>query len=109
MLHYYKSRQTLFAPQPAKEIYIRRRAGRGWPEECPPIRAANSLGFDLLANFYLTFVQKRGKWTFGKDVIVRSDFGYAPNPESEGRPLDQQYAWFWEKGQQLPHVISDHV
>jgi hypothetical protein len=21
----------------------------------------------------------------------------------------QQYAWFWEKGQTLPHVITDNV
>ena len=29
--------------------------------------------------------------------------------DAEGKPLTQQYAWFWEKGQKLPHVISDNV
>src|SRR6476646_6942525 len=62
MLHYYKFRQELFAPAPAKEVYVKRGAGRGWPEQCPPVRAANAFGFDLLANFDLTFVQSRGRW-----------------------------------------------
>src|SRR5207248_725636 len=26
-----------------------------------------------------------------------------------GAPLEQQYAWFWEKGQKLPHPITDNV
>jgi len=109
MLHYYKFRQDLFAPQPGREIYLKRKKGRGWPEECPPIRAANSLGFDLLANFDLTFIQKRGRWAVEKDIIIQSDFGYAANADGPDSPLDQQYAWFWEKGQKLPHVISDNV
>jgi hypothetical protein len=109
MLHYYKFRQDLFAPAPAREVYIKRGKGRGWPEECPPIRAANALGFDLLANFDVTFVQKRGQWSVVKDIVIESDFGFASTEESEGNPLRQQYAWFWEKGQKLPHVISDNV
>ena len=59
MLHYFKFRQDLFAPAAAKDVYVKRGAGKGWPEECPPIRAANAFGFDLLANFDVTFV--RGK------------------------------------------------
>jgi len=109
MLHFYKFRQDLFAPQPARDVYVKRPAGRGWPEECPPIRAANSLGFDLLANFDLTFVQKRGRWRVEKDIIIESDFDFAAGEESSGKPLIQQYAWFWEKGQKLPHAISDNV
>jgi hypothetical protein len=109
MLHYFKLRQDLFAPQPAKDVYIKRGPGRGWPEECPPIRSANAFGFDLLANFDLTFVQQRGQWRVVKDVIVESDFDYAAGDESPGAPLAQQYAWFWEKGQKLPHPISDNV
>src|SRR5690606_30827038 len=38
-----------------------------------------------------------------------SDFDWSPDEESEGKPLAQQYAWFWEKGQTLPHVITDNV
>lgn len=110
MLHYFKFRQDLFAPQPAKEIYVKRGPGRGWPEECPPIRAANSFGFDILANFDVTFVRSsRGSWNVQKDVVLESDFAYSAEEQSDGAPLTQQYAWFWEKGQTLPHVISDNV
>src|SRR6476661_985782 len=110
MLHYYKFRQELFAPAPAKEVYVKRGAGRGWPEQCPPIRAANSFGFDLLANFDVTFVQSRGgSWRVMRDIVIESDFDWSATDESPGAPLTQQYAWFWEKGQKLPHVISDNV
>jgi hypothetical protein len=43
------------------------------------------------------------------DVIIESDFNWSNDDESEGAPLSQQYAWFWDKGQQLPHKISDDV
>lgn len=109
MLHYFKFRQDLFDPIPAKDVYIKRGPGRGWPEECPPIRAANGFGFDLLANFDVTFLQERGTWRVQKDIVITSDFDYAPTPDADGAPLTQQYAWFWEKGQVLPHVISDNV
>ncbi|MDB5329098.1 MAG: hypothetical protein JWP03_249 [Phycisphaerales bacterium] len=109
MVHYFKFRRDLLGPVPAKDVYVKRGAGKGWPEECPPIRAANGFGFDLLANFEVTFVQSRGKWRVADDVVIESDFAYAGSEESEGAPLRQQYAWFWEKGQKLPHVISDNV
>jgi hypothetical protein len=110
MLHYFKFRQDLFAPQPAREVYVKRGAGKGWPEECPPIRAANAFGFDILANFDVTFVRKRdGGWRVEEDVVIESDFDYSASEDAPGRPLSQQYAWFWEKGQKLPHVISDNV
>jgi hypothetical protein len=110
MLHYFKFRQDLWAPQPAKEVYAKPGPGKGWPEECPPIRAANAFGFDLLANFDVTFVRKRdGSWRAEPDRVIESDFDYAGNDQSEGSPLRQQYAWFWQKGQKLPHVISDNV
>ena len=110
MLHYYKFRQELFDPRPAKEIYVKPGAGKGWPEECPPIRAANAFGFDLMANFDVTFVRKRdGSWRAEPDMVIESDFDYAASESSAGSPLTQQYAWFWDKGQKLPHVISDNV
>ena len=109
MLHYFKFRQDLFDPQPAKEVYLKRGPGRGWPEECPPIRAANAFGFDLLANFDVTFLRFRGRWRVQKDVTIESDFDWAATEQSAGAPLVQQYAWFWQKGQKLPHVISDNV
>src|SRR6476469_5611816 len=110
MLHYFKFRQDLFAPVAAKDVYVKRGQGKGWPEECPPIRAANGFGFDVLANFDLAFLRKRdGSWVVEEDVVVPSDFDYATSEEGEGVPLTQRYAWFWEKGQKLPHVISDNV
>jgi hypothetical protein len=109
MLHYFKFRQSLFDPHPAREIYHPRRPGRGWPEECPPIRAANAFGFDLLANFTITFLHSRGSWRIQPDKIIQSDFDWSTDEASAGSPLTQQYAWFWEKGQRLPHPISDNV
>ena len=110
MLHYFKFRQELSAPAAGKEVYVKRGAGKGWPEECPPVRAANAFGFDLLANFDVAFVRSRnGQWKVEPDVIIESDFNYSSDAEQEGSPLRQQYAWFWEKRQKLPHVISDNV
>jgi hypothetical protein len=115
MLHYFKFRQDLLSPRAGKDVYVKRPAGKGWPEECPPIRAANSFGFDLLANFDIAFVRNRaGEWHVEDDVTIESDFDYAsgddPSGEEDtGHPLRQQYAWFWEKGQTLPHAITDNV
>jgi hypothetical protein len=109
MLHYFRFRQDLFGPVAGRDVYVKRKAGRGWPEECPPFRAANALGFDLLANFDATFVQNRGRWSVKEKIVVESDFDFAATEQSEGSPLRQEYAWFWEKGQKLPHVISDGV
>src|SRR5688572_15456468 len=110
MLHYFKFRQDLFDPVPARDVYVKRGAGKGWPEECPPVRAANAFGFDILANFDVTFIQKRaGDWRVEPDVVIESDFDYSASEDVPGRPLSQQYAWFWERGQKLPHAISDNV
>ena len=65
MLRYFKFRQDLFDPAPARDVYVRRPGGgKGWPEHCPPIRAANAFGFDLLANFDVTFIRRprAGGW-----------------------------------------------
>ncbi|MGF1632772.1 MAG: hypothetical protein ACFCVE_02885 [Phycisphaerae bacterium] len=109
MLSYFKFRQDLFGPVPAKDVYTKRPAGRGWPEECPPIRAANGFGFDILANFDVTFTYDGQGWSAAPDVVLESDFDWSADEETEGRPLVQQYAWFWERGQKLPHVITDDV
>lgn len=109
MIKFYKFRQDLFAPAPGREIQHKPGKGRGWPEECPPIRTANAFGFDLLANFDLTFRYARGQWRVENPLVVESDFEWSPGEEAEGRRLSQEYAWFWEKGQKLPHPISDNV
>jgi hypothetical protein len=110
MLHYYKFRQELYAPSPGREVYGKVPAGKGRPEECPPIRAANSFGYDILANFDITFIRTRGgDWRAESDVTVESDFDYAGHDDAPGAPLTQQYAWFWERGQTIPHPITDDV
>ncbi len=109
MLHFFKFRQDLFGPRPARDVYVKRGPGKGWPEECPPVRAANGFGFDVLANFDLVFVRGRKGWHVESDVVVESDFDWSADDDLPGSPLRQQYAWFWEKGQKVPHVISDHV
>jgi hypothetical protein len=110
MIRYYKFRQDLFDPVPARDIYVKRGPGRGWPEECPPIRAANGFGYDLLFNFDLAFVRRRdGSWKVEPDVVLESDFDWSPSEDTDGSPLTQQYAWFWQKGQKIPHVITDNV
>lgn len=105
MIHFFKFHQELLDPAPARDVYVKRPPGRGWPEECPPIRAANGFGFDLLANFDVTFVRDRkGRFSVKTPVTVESDFEW----QGSG-PLQQEYAWGWDEGQTLPHPISDHV
>ncbi|HMO26865.1 MAG TPA: DUF6065 family protein [Tepidisphaeraceae bacterium] len=110
MIRYFKFRQDLFDPAPAKDVYVKRQKGKGWPDECPPIRAAQGFGYDILANFDIEFVQQRGGgWRVEPDVVVESDFDWSAHEDAPGRPLHQQYAWFWEQGQQIPHRITDNV
>jgi hypothetical protein len=138
MLKYAKFHQSLFSPIPARDIYHKPGPGKGWPEECPPLRAANAFGFDLLANFDLEFRLVRGNWKIVNPITIESDFTWIPpapkktrnakrktrnEPDDsrfafhvsrfefppEGVPLTQEYAWFWRKGQQLPHRITDNV
>lgn len=49
-------------------------------------------------------MQKRGAWRAVPEITLSSDFEIAGSG-----PLTQQYAWFWERGQKLPHRISDNV
>ena len=99
MLHYFKFRQELFDPEPGREVYRKPGAGKGWPEECPPIRAGNAFGFDLVANFDVTFVRRRdGSWRAEPDVVIESDFDYAGSDESSGAPLTQQYPGSGRRG-----------
>src|SRR5690606_7878703 len=109
MLHFFKFRQDLLDPAPARDVYEKRKPGRGWPEECPPIRAANGFGFDLLANFDRGLEQGKGGWRARPAGVVESDWAWAAGGEGEGHRLTQEYAWPWERGQRIPHPIDDHV
>lgn len=110
MLHFHKFRDELLDPASAQEVYDAPGAGKGWPAQCPPTRSACAFGFDLLANFDVAFTRKRdGTWRAEPDTVIESDFVWSATEDSEGRPLVQQYAWFWDRGQTLPHKISDNV
>ena len=87
MLHYFKFRQSLLDPAPAHDVYVKRGQGKGWPEECPPIRAANAFGFDLLANFDLTFERSKKGWRIKKDIVIDSDFGYSSHDGGPDAPV----------------------
>lgn len=106
MLQYYRFHADLPHPVLAAPVYVKRDKGSGWPEHCPPIRAANAFGWDVLNPFEMKFVRdKEGHWDIAEAVEVRSDIelegGVVPHP--------QLNAWFWEQGQQRPHVITDNV
>jgi hypothetical protein len=114
MLYFFKFSSEIPAPVPAREAYHKRQPGKGWPEECPPMRAANAFGWDVLAPTDLEFVQEGGKWRLANPRVLQSDWDYTPEGEPEGEaregvPLVQQNAWFWDEDQMLPHVISPEV
>jgi len=124
MLRFYKFSSEVEAPVPAREVYVKRGPGKGWPEECPPLRAANALGWDVPASFEMAFLREPdGSFRLEREVEVESDWTYSADPGEDGHrhgqgegeaggegvPLTQKSAWFWEKDQILPHVISKEV
>lgn len=113
MLHFHKFSAEIPAPTPARSVYEKRKPGRGWPDECPPLRAANAFGWDVLAAHDMVLRQKEGAWSLESPVDVESDWVFAPADgdaeASQGAPLVQRNAWFWDKDQTLPHVISPDV
>lgn len=111
MLHYFKFRADVCAPVPAREAYVRHEGGRGWPEECPPLRAANGFGWDVLVTHPMTFHrQDDGTWRLEGEVEVEADWAFQPEDDSPpDAPLTQKNAWFWDRGQTVPHVITDDV
>lgn len=122
MIHFYKFSESVLGPVPARDVYVKRGPGKGWPEECPPLRAANGYGFDVLANFDMDFRKKKdGSWTIVEDHEVTADWAFGGHvhddscdhdqdeDDVEPVPLTQINAWFWEKDQKVPHVISRQV
>jgi len=114
MLHFYKFAAEVAGPVPAREVYAKREPGRGWPEECPPLRAANAFGWDVPASFEMVFRREDGgAWRLDKEVEVESDWVFTPEQGigegQQGAPLVQKNAWFWDQDQMLPHVISPQV
>ena len=111
MLKFFKFADEILAPVPARAAYQRREPGRGWPEDCPPIRAANSFGWDVLASQDMVFRQADGRWSLEAPVDIESDWAYSADDDDEatGEPMVQRNAWFWEEDQVLPHAISSSV
>jgi hypothetical protein len=110
MLYFYKFRSEVPSPTPARGAYAKQAPGKGWPEECPPMRAANAFGWDVLAAHDMTFRQRDGQWTHENPVDLESDWVFDNDEEDrQGAPLVQRNAWFWDKDQVLPHVISPEV
>ncbi|MSR74444.1 MAG: hypothetical protein EXS14_03085 [Planctomycetes bacterium] len=111
MLHWFKFHAGVRAPVPAQDVYRKRPPGRGHPEECPPLRAACGYGFDVLTSFPLTFIRDdaNGGWILEKPISVSADWAWAPDENGAAPPQSQVNAWFWERGQTVPHVITDDV
>ena len=114
MLHYYKFHADVFDPRPALEAYVKRPAGKGWPEQCPPMRQANAFGWDILSNFALTFVKdEQGTFGLTAEQGMVGDWHLGDADEADGAsPAEgpvQHAAWFWDPNQTLPHPIGADV
>lgn len=106
MLSYFRFHADLPHPEPARPVYTQREAGSGWPEHCPPIRAVQAYGWDVINPFDIRFVRdEAGAWSIDEAVEVESDIDFVDGTT----PHPQVNAWFWEKGQERPHVITDNV
>ena len=105
-LSYYRYTADMPHPVPAKAVYRSGLQGQGWPEHCPPLRAASAYGWDVINPFRMRFFRgDNGYWDIEEAVEVISDVdlpnGMTPHPQIN--------AWLWEKGQERPHVISPNV
>ena len=112
MLHFFKFHSSVPAPTPARESYTKRERGRGWPDQCPPLRAANAFGWDVLTAFEMNFRKRRdGSWELEREVEIASDWTWSPPGRgvAAALPLTQKNAWFWDENQTLPHVITPNV
>lgn len=113
MLHFFKFADAVPAPVPSRAAYLQRGEGKGWPEECPPLRAASAFGWDVLAAFDMHFVQKSGRWSLENPVEIESDWAFSSagedGEETESAPPRQLDAWFWDPDHALPHPISAEV
>jgi hypothetical protein len=110
MLTFHRFTEEILPPVPAKEVYERHDGGQGWPEQCPPIRAANAFGFDVPLSHDLALRRTSdGGWEIEDPVEITADWIYAAPDGEEATPLVQMNAWFWDEGQTLPHPISPEV
>jgi hypothetical protein len=114
MIHFRRFCEGALAPAPARDSYMKRSGGRGWPEQCPPVRASNAYGFDLLASVDIEFLREDdGGWSLTQSDTLTADWVWTPEGAPEDAevapPQEQDAAWFWDKDQTIPHVISPEV
>ena len=116
MLHYRRFSEEVLHPVPASEAYVKREGGKGWPEQCPPVRAANAYGFDVLASVDLELVKDdEGRWIVERGGALVADWTWSPpdvdddDAAEDGPPQEQEAAWGWDENQTLPHVITPEV
>lgn len=115
MLHFRRFCEEVLAPEPARESYVQRGSGRGWPEQCPPVRGACAFGFDVRASVDVELARGAdGRWVVEAGGSLTADWAYAAADEDdEGEaaapPQVQEAAWGWDENQVLPHVISPEV
>jgi hypothetical protein len=106
MLSYYRFMADLPHPSPAKTVYHSKSEGHGWPEHCPPVRSASAYGWDVINPFDMHFIRDSSDlWTIKEAIEVESDVDLADGTT----PHPQLNAWFWEKDQKRPHIITSNV
>lgn len=110
MLTFHRFCDEVLSPVPAREAYATRPGGRGWPEQCPPVRAANAYGYDVLNSVDLVLRRTPdGGWEVEDPVELTADWIYETPDGRPAEPLTQVNAWFWDRDQALPHPISPEV
>lgn len=105
-LRYFRYHSALPHPAPAKQIYRDRESGSGWPEQCPPIKAAQAFGWDVINPFDIEFVYGEDGWGITSAVEVEGDDLRA---RTGAESFSQDNIWGWDPEQILPHKISPHV
>lgn len=105
-LRYFRYHSDFPHPVPASTAYVRRRPGQGWPEQCPPIQAAQSFGWDVVNPFDIRFVHAEDGWEVASAVEVE---GGDLEERAGVTPFSQDNCWQWDPDQVLPHRISPHV
>lgn len=105
-LQYFRFHSSFPHPRPAALTYTDRPPGQGWPEQCPPMRAAQAFGWDVVNPFDIDFVFGHDGWELTGAVEV--DCGDL-RERSGVKSFDQDNVWPWDPEQVLPHKISPHV
>ncbi|CAJ1361358.1 unnamed protein product [Effrenium voratum] len=104
-LRYFRFHSGLPHPAPA----VKRdppQPGSGWPEQCPPMQAAQTFGWDVINPFEIRFDLGEEGWQLSESVEVG---GGDLEQRGDVGAFDQDNCWQWDPKQVLPHRISPHV